>query len=83
MNAKSRIDTWQKYQTPIPYNRSRLVHRPIQIQGKSRIDTWQRTTIRRRAQSVNEVSVVFIQLINITAADVDSQANSYHRTESG
>jgi hypothetical protein len=53
--GQSRIDTWQKYQTPIPSSKSRIIHHPIQIEGKSRIDTWQRTTSRRRAFSATEV----------------------------
>ena len=53
--GQSRIDTWQKYQTPIASNQSRIIHRPIQIEGKSRVDTWQRLTRLRRAHSATEV----------------------------
>ena len=60
MQAKSRVDTWQKYQIPIPSNQSRIVHRPVQIQAKSRIDTWQKTISRRRAYSETEVRTFLV-----------------------
>ena len=55
IQARSRIDTWQRSSGIAEANKTRVFHRPIQVDARSRIDTWQTVTSRRRAHSATEV----------------------------
>jgi hypothetical protein len=62
--GQSRVDTWQTLERIPQTTKTRLIHRPIQVQAKSRIDTWRTSTSRQRAHSATEVQIRFSKDIN-------------------